>query len=85
MTEAEERELRISVMQADLLSKQADTTLKTKQSYWETPKALAIIIGATAAVFSVMAGLAGYKLASTPPAQVFQLPPGTTITVAPAR
>jgi hypothetical protein len=35
---------------------------------WETPKAIAIIIGATATLFGVLAGLAGYELARAPPA-----------------
>jgi hypothetical protein len=57
MTEEDERELRCAVMQADL-------DLKRKQSFWETPKAIAIIVGATAAI----AGVLGYKIGSTPPA-----------------
>ena len=37
------------------------------QSFWETPKALAIIIATTAEVSGTLAGLAGYKLGSSAP------------------
>lgn len=37
-------------------------------SWWETPKALALIVGATAAVFGTAAGLTGYQLGIRPPA-----------------
>ena len=67
-TDDEERKLRIKVMQQDL-------RLKEKQSRWETPKALAAIIAATAVLFGTLAGLAGYKLGSQPtqpPQIIFQ-------------
>jgi hypothetical protein len=50
---------------------QADLELKTRQSFWETPKAIAIIVATTAAIFSAAAGFAGYKFGQTPPS----LPP----------
>ena len=79
MTEDEERDLRISVMTADLASKQADTALKAKQAFWETPKAL-VIIAAVAGI----AGVLGFQLGrreQPQPTQIVQLPPGTTFTV----
>lgn len=47
---------------------QSDLDLKRKQSYWETPRALALIVGAVAALFATLGGLAGYKYGSTPTA-----------------
>jgi hypothetical protein len=68
MTDEQELQLRIDVMKADL-------SLKTRQSFWETPKAVAIIVATTAAVFSAVAGFAGYKLGSQPPQTiVIQVP-----------
>ena len=52
---AEEQALRIAVMRADL-------NLKTKQSFWETPKAILLIIATTAAI----AGFLGFKIGSQP-------------------
>lgn len=50
----------------------ADLDLRRKQSFWETPRNIAILLGATAALF----GALGYKFGSTPPAPiVIQLPP----------
>jgi hypothetical protein len=45
-------------------------TDERKQDIWEHPRNIAILIGATAALFSVIAGLAGYKFGSTPPQQI---------------
>jgi hypothetical protein len=58
-----EEELRLAVMKADL-------ALKQKQSFWETPKAIAIIVGVTAAVVGTLGGLVGFKLASAPTQQI---------------
>jgi hypothetical protein len=66
MSDVTESDLRMAVMKADLL-------LKTKQTFWETPRNLALIIGAVAAI----AGLVGFKLGSQPPQAVivqFQQP-----------
>ena len=46
----------------------ADLDLKRKQVFWETPKGLAAIVGATALVFGTIAGLLGYQIGRTPPA-----------------
>jgi hypothetical protein len=75
MTEDEERELRIAIMQADLL-------LKSKQGFWETPRNIALIVAAVAAI----AGVLGFKLGQhepppAPPQIIFQ--PGS-IQVLPA-
>jgi hypothetical protein len=51
----EEDQLKIAVMKVDLL-------LKRRQSFWETPRNLALIITAVAAI----AGLIGFKLGSQP-------------------
>jgi hypothetical protein len=46
---------------------QADLDLKRKQSFWETPKAIALIVATTAAISTAFAGFAGYRLGSQPP------------------
>lgn len=67
---------------------QADLALKKKQSFWETPKAVAIIVATTAAIFTALAGFAGYKIGSqpppTPPQIVFQ-PGSIVVQPAPAK
>ena len=52
---ADERELRMDLMRADI-------ELKTKQAFWETPRNLAILVGTVAAV----AGVLGYKFGQMP-------------------
>jgi membrane protein YqaA with SNARE-associated domain len=74
VTDEEERELRIAVMQADHL-------LKTRQAMWETPRNIALIAAAVATIAAALGGWIGYSIGSAPSAQVIQLPPGTTITV----
>jgi hypothetical protein len=39
---------------------------------WETPRAIALVVVITAALFGTVAGLAGYVLGTTPPQVVFQ-------------
>lgn len=56
MTDDERQELKDQIMEADL-------ALKKKQSFWETPKAVAIIVATTAAIFTAV----GYKIGSQPP------------------
>jgi hypothetical protein len=75
VTDDEERELRIALMQADLL-------LKSKQGFWETPRNIALIVAAAAGI----AGVLGFKLGQReplpqPPQIIFQ--PGS-IQVLPA-
>ena len=61
LDEGEERQLRMELMRADL-------DLKRKQAFWESPKGLAAIVGATALVFGTIAGLLGYQIGRAPPA-----------------
>lgn len=67
----DERKLRMQVMQADL-------DLKRKQGIWETPRNIAILVTAVAAI----AGVLGFRLGREPP-QAIQIqvtfPPGTVI------
>jgi hypothetical protein len=42
----------------------ADLDLRRKQGFWETPRNIAVLIGATAAI----AGVLGYKIGREPPA-----------------
>jgi hypothetical protein len=75
LTEAEERDLKVAVMKADL-------DLKQKQGFWETPRNIAILVGAAAAFSGAVSGALGFKIGqSTPAAQtiILQLAPGTTI------
>ena len=79
ISEDEERELRVAVMQADL-------KLKQKQAFWETPRNLAVIYGALVAGTAAIAGLAGYKLGqSSSPVQVIFQPGSIVVPQAPAK
>jgi len=55
MSDLTEDELRKAVLKIDLL-------LKRRQSFWETPRNLALIIAAVAAI----AGVIGFKLGNAP-------------------
>ncbi len=47
---------------------------------------LALLVGAVAGAFGMLAGLVGFDAAKPrPPATIIQLPPGTTITIPPAQ
>ena len=66
MSDLTEDELKVAVMKVDLL-------LKRRQSFWETPRNLALIIAAVAAP----AGVVGFKLGTQPPQAIvvqFQQP-----------
>lgn len=41
--------------------------MKSRQSLWETPRNLAIIIGVVAALFGTVTGILGFKLGSQGP------------------
>ena len=54
-----------------------DVDLRRKQDIWEHPRNIAILVGATAAIVSAIAGFLGYKIGQTPspPPIIIQLPP----------
>jgi len=53
-----------------------DIKLRRKQDFWETPRNLFIMAGALAAIVATVAGLAGYKIGSTPPPNIIiNIPP----------
>ena len=55
-----------------------DILLRRKQVFWETPRAVLLIVAATAAVTGAMAGAIGFKIGQTPPQPiVIQLPTPT--------
>ena len=43
-----------------------DIELRRKQTFWETPRNLAIVLGAMAALFAAIFGALGYKIGQTP-------------------
>jgi hypothetical protein len=70
MTEDEETQLKRELLMADL-------NLRRKQDIWEHPRNIAILIAASAALFSAIAGFIGYKIGQTPgpPPIIINLPP----------
>ena len=71
MSDITEDQLKMAVMKVDLL-------LKRRQGFWETPRNLAIIIAAVAAI----AGVIGFKLGTQPPQAIivqFQQPLGVKL------
>jgi hypothetical protein len=54
-----------------------DIELRRKQTFWETPRNLAIVLGAMAAIFAAVFGALGYKIGQTPapPPVIINLPP----------
>ena len=65
LTDEEQRrewELKISQTEADIDSKHAYARLKDKQALWETPRAIAAIMLAFAAVFASMGGYIGFLI-----------------------
>jgi hypothetical protein len=64
LTDDEEKQLRQELLVADL-------DLRRKQSFWETPRNIALLLAATAAI----AGAVGFKIGQTPsPPIVINLP-----------
>ena len=43
-----------------------DILLRRKQVFWETPRAVLLIVATTAALTAAVAGLLGYKIGATP-------------------
>jgi hypothetical protein len=75
LTDDEERELKAALMQADL-------DLRKKQIAWETPRNIAILVGAVAAITGAIAGWTGYRIGQNtpppaPPQIIFQ--PGSIV------
>ena len=70
LTDDEERELRQELLKMDV-------NLRRKQVDWETPRNIAILAGALAALFGAAGGFIGYKIGQTPapPPIIIQLPP----------
>jgi hypothetical protein len=72
MTDDEEKQLTQDLLMADL-------NLRRKQGFWETPRNIAILVGTVAAIVAAAAGLAGYKIGSTPPPSIIiNMPPAGT-------
>jgi hypothetical protein len=65
-----------------------DRPWERKQTTWETPRNVAILAGAVAAIAAAAGGWLGYRtgqdIARPLPQTVVTLPPGTTITTPPA-
>ena len=56
----------------------AELDLRRKQGFWETPRNIAILAGAFAAIVAALAGSVGYKIGSTPtapPTIIINMPP----------
>jgi hypothetical protein len=61
---------------------QADLDLRKKQIAWETPRNIAILVGAVAAITGAIAGWTGYRIGQNtpppvPPQIIFQ--PGSIV------
>lgn len=52
--------------------------------FWETPRNIAIMVGAVAAISAALAGWTGYQVGRSPATTQVVLPPGTVIQVPPA-
>ena len=60
---------------ADTDLSRADIVLRRKQAFWETPKAILLVVATTAAIVGGLAGALGYKIGTTPAAPiVIQMP-----------
>jgi hypothetical protein len=52
-----------------------DATLETKQAFWETPRNIALLLAAVAAIIGGIAGVLGYKIGqNSPPTQIIFQP-----------
>jgi hypothetical protein len=72
MTDDEEKELQQELLMADL-------NLRRKQDIWEHPRNIALLVAATAAIVSAIAGFVGFKIGQTPgpPPVIINLPAQT--------
>jgi len=59
MTDTDEAALKHKLLELDV-------QLRAKQTFWETPKGLLLIIATTAAI----AGMLGWKIGTAPPRQI---------------
>jgi hypothetical protein len=60
---------------ADTDLKRVETDLNRKRLFWETPRAILLIVATTAAIVGGLAGALGYKIGTTPAAPiVIQMP-----------
>ena len=75
MADLTEDELRLAAMKADLL-------LKTRQARWETPKAVAMVLLAAAAI-SAAGGIANWLWPSRPQSIVVQFQQPLAVKVTP--
>jgi hypothetical protein len=82
MTPDERRELEEQIMVADLAQKEAATKLADRQHAWEIVKALAGILAACAVLTGTILALSNYL---RPANQQPMFPPGTVITIPPAK
>jgi hypothetical protein len=73
ISDADERDLKVAVMQADLV-------LKERQAFWETPRNLAIVVSAAAAIVGLLAGVLGYKIGQK---ETSQQMPNVTVYISP--
>jgi negative regulator of sigma E activity len=85
--DAEERELKLDQMRADIQNKRMDTEYKRGLLRWEPWKVMVAALAATAALFGVLGGLAGYRfgaIQSAPQTIVIQIPATLPQMVTPA-
>jgi hypothetical protein len=82
LTDDERRELEDQIMLADLAQKEAAKKLADRQIFWEAAKALAGILAAVAVLTGSILALSNYL---HPANQQPMFPPGTVITIPPAR
>jgi hypothetical protein len=70
VTDDEEKLLKQELLMADI-------NLRRKQDFWETPRNVAVLLAAMAAIFAAVFGVLGYKIGSTPsqPTVIIQFPP----------
>ena len=59
MTDDEEKQLKQELLMLDL-------DLRRKQTFWETPRNLALVVGAAVALTGLIFGALGYKIGQTP-------------------
>lgn len=61
---ADEKLTTDEILKSELL--RLDVQLRRKQSFWETPRAILLIVATTAALFTVL----GWRIGSAPPQEI---------------